>query len=644
MSTSHYIPILKRNSMKLGLILLLATLATAFAAEESCMGRCENGFDAQKSCQCDSMCRYYKSCCLDYETACRMRTRGDTFVFAEDDEESLDSTPTPVATINHTPTVDSGYSGHQRGPRRHDSVVAFSTTPATQASPVTKATTVPTAIKVPDTQKESRSPQDPTTDSHVRPNIPTTGKSHIKVNVPTTEKDPRREILLRPNLATPEPTTAPVTTTERVTTTKAPDPDAEACSGRPFDSFMQMKNGSIYAFRGEYFFVLDEKSVLPGYPKLIKDVWGIKGPIDAAFTRINCQGKTYIFKRNQYWRFDDGVLDEDYPRDITVGFTKIPDNIDAAFAMPAHSHHGKEKVYFFKGDQYYQYEFLHQPTHEECISMSERSPSTIFQRYTDVYYNNWESFYHELFGGKPIRHDGHHFINKDWVGIKSPVDAVMGGRIYVAPWVSPPGRNDRRPEGNYRPNQQWGQQWGQQRGQQWEQQQGQQWGHRRQNRSPFWESMAERGMDMGQGFAERGMDMGQGFAERGMDMGQGFAKRGMEKGQRLTDPEMAMREMLGSDLRQEQDWDQDQDRRRDYDYRRHYESESYYSRYPTAERHYWELVRKGQPLQSVYFFKADKYYRVDLKTKKVDFANPPYPRSIAKYWLSCPENTKAEKK
>ena len=47
---------------------------------------------------------------------------------------------------------------------------------------------------------------------------------------------------------------------------------------------------------GEYFFVLDEKSVLPGYPKLIKDVWGIKGPIDAAFTRINCQGKTYIFK------------------------------------------------------------------------------------------------------------------------------------------------------------------------------------------------------------------------------------------------------------------------------------------------------------------------------------------------------------
>lgn len=34
----------------------------------------------------------------------------------------------------------------------------------------------------------------------------------------------------------------------------------------------------------------------PGYPKLIQDVWGIEGPIDAAFTRINCQGKTYLFQ------------------------------------------------------------------------------------------------------------------------------------------------------------------------------------------------------------------------------------------------------------------------------------------------------------------------------------------------------------
>lgn len=65
---------------------------------------------------------------------------------------------------------------------------------------------------------------------------------------------------------------------------------------------------------GEYFFGLDQKSVLPGYPKLIKDVWGINGPIDAAFTRFNCQGKTYIFKvekelnRLEVYRYISGML------------------------------------------------------------------------------------------------------------------------------------------------------------------------------------------------------------------------------------------------------------------------------------------------------------------------------------------------
>lgn len=43
------------------------------------------------------------------------------------------------------------------------------------------------------------------------------------------------------------------------------------------------------------------------------------------------------------------MLDDDYPRDIAVGFDNIPDHVDAAFALPAPGHNGKEKVYFFKG-------------------------------------------------------------------------------------------------------------------------------------------------------------------------------------------------------------------------------------------------------------------------------------------------------
>ncbi|XP_068173414.1 vitronectin a isoform X2 [Antennarius striatus] len=492
--------------------------------------------------------------------------RGDTFVFAEDDDELYESTTQPPITssqVEHTPGPIPDFAGRQ--------------------------------YQHPDTNMEMTKP--PRLLETLFQKIPVTQSRPNSQTVPPTEEAQPLQV------TTAETTTVPMTTP----ITETPDPDAVACSGRPFDSFMQLKNGSIYAFRGDYFFELDQKSVLPGYPKLIKDVWGISGPIDAAFTRVNCQGKTYIFKGNKYWRFDNGVLDDDYPRNINVGFDKIPDHVDAAFALPAPSHNGKEKVYFFKGEQYYTYEFLHQPSHEECISMSERSPATLFRHYTDVYYNNYERFLGELFSELPRHHDKHHFIERDWMGLKSPVDAAMIGRMYVPPRRSFPRWNP------------YDQQWGQQQGQQWNQQYqqyGQQWGRRRQSRSPLWESAAEQGMNMGQSFAEKGMEMGLRLAERRMEM----------------------EERLGRDWDRRWDQDWDQDRRRD-GYRQNNRG-NYDSR---RDRWYWESMQRNLPIQTVYFFKGDQYYRVDLRTKTVDPAMPPYPRSISKYWLGCSDSTGAEK-
>ncbi|XP_062342154.1 vitronectin b [Osmerus eperlanus] len=433
-----------------GLLVLMLALASAFAADESCVDRC-NTFNPMKKCQCDSMCMYYESCCMDYNTACQKKiARGDTFEQPED----------LVATT------------------------------------------------------------------------------------------------IEPTTFPPNTTTVPTTTTTTQAPTPPPDPDAVPCSGRPFDDFLQLKNGSIYAFRGDYFFELDEKAVVPGYPKLIKDVWGISGPIDAAFTRINCQGKAYIFKGNKYWRFEDDVLDEDYPRDISVGFEKVPDNVDAAFAIPAPGHHGKERVYFFKGDQYYQYEFKHQPSHEECVTMTRSAPSVLFTRYTDLYCDEtWESLFMQLFQGLEGHHKGPHFISKDWVGIKPPVDAAMVGRLYVSPKPGP----SSSPEPPYvrrRPNRKRGPK-------------------RRKN------------------------------------------KRGRHSRSLLDD--------LFSLL---------YDERTEFDHQYTYDD---YSNYDTT------MLEKSMPVQNVYFFKKDKYYRVDLQTKRIDFANPPYPRSIAKYWLGCKRKSLAEK-
>ncbi|XP_003971087.1 vitronectin b [Takifugu rubripes] len=425
--------------MKLGVVLLslVLLLDKVFAAEESCVGRC-GSFNPRSKCQCDSMCTYYESCCVDFYTICPKKiSRGDTFSETEEVTEAATTPPETTAA----PTVG------------------------------TLAATTPTP--------------------------------------------------LTPN--TPDPTFLPV------------DAHAAPCSGRPFDAFLQLKNTSIYAFRGEYFFELDEKSILPGYPKLIQDVWGIPGPIDAAFTRINCHGKSYIFKGSQYWRFDGDVMDEDYPRNISVGFGDVPDGVDAAFAVPAPSHRGKEKAYFFKEDRYYQYEFKHQPSHEECVEMNKASPSILFRRYNDLFCDQtWEDLFTELFGGPVSSHHlGPRQTSQDW-GIRPPVDAAMVGKVFLGPKPTSPPPARRRSNRRRKPS------------------------------------------------------------------------------RRRTQRRRQSRFVYLYDL-----WDYD------------YWFGDYSTEGTTKQKH------QSTPVQNVYFFMKDKYYRVDLQTKRVDSAIPPYPRSIAKYWLGC---------
>ncbi|XP_008331396.1 vitronectin b isoform X2 [Cynoglossus semilaevis] len=428
------------------LLALLLLLDATLAAEQSCRGQC-GSFDPQRTCQCDSLCYFYSSCCPDYDTACPKKTRGDTF--ATEDDLIITTTP-----------------------------------PTTTAAPAAAE-----------------------------------ALSSLTANI----------------------TDAPV------------DPDAAPCSGRPFDAFLQLKNGSIYAFRGRYFFELDDKAVLPGYPKLIQDVWGMDGPIDAAFTRINCQGKSYIFKGKKYWRFDGDVLDEDFPRDISTGFDTIANDVDAAFAVPAPSYRGQEKAYFFKGDRYYEYEFKQQPSHEECVQMSRSSPSVLFTQYTDLFCDQtWGDMLAEFFGGIFSDHQtGPRLISRDWRGFRPPVDAALVGRVSISSSptpTSPPIPKKRSGWRNKKVNKRRG-------------------GRRRQSRHVLFDDFWG-----------------------------------------LYD-----------------DW-------MDYDY-----GDIFAESAPQEEQ-------KGTPVQNIYFFKGDKYYRMNLQTKRVDSASPPYPRSIAKFWLGCTdeETTTAE--
>ncbi|KAL4647170.1 vitronectin-like [Arapaima gigas] len=552
--------------MKLLGVSLLAMLAFTFAAEESCMDRCDDGFNASLKCQCDSMCRYYNSCCSDYDSMCKTKTRGDTFAFPEDSEEDLSTFTT--------------------GPR---------------ITPFVKPNLVAAQGRTVLSSPSQTSP----VDSHFQttPVLSTTTLAPTSLTTATT----------------------PITKPTIIPTTGVLVPGPDPCSKKPFDSFLQLKNGSIYAFQGEYFFELGDKdgkpgkTVLPGYPKHIEDVWGIPGPVDAAFTRINCQGKTYIFKGTQYWRFEGDVLDENYPRNISVGFEKIPDNLDAAFAIPATSHIGKEKVYFFKGDQYYQYEFRHQPSHKECVEMTMKSPSALFTRYTDMYVGSWEDTFSLMFQGIQGQHTGPRDIKKDWIGIRPPVDAVMAGRLYVSPGRRHYGR--RWQNGNWQWQDRDWQRWNQQRwGRQQQDQQG--WGQR------DWDQQRRRQQDWDKQGRRQDWDQ-QGFGQLGWQGDQGSREKQSSVERSVADDHKD--QIKGKNVTKEQN----------HDYIR------YISRTRRSSRgsRYNPLSRRGfQPVQNVYFFKGDQYYRVDLRRKTVDFAFPPYPRSIAKYWLGCPEKPGAEKK
>ena len=130
--------------------------------------------------------------------------------------------------------------------------------------------------------------------------------------------------------------------------------------GIQFDAAFRAPNGKVYIFMGDEFLRYSDSDcneIDEGYPKPIQGNWGNIGNfnkgIDAAFTAPN--GKTYLFKENQYVRYSDAnctTVDNGFPRNMQGNWGNIGDfnkGIDAAFTAP------NGKTYLFKGSQYVRY-------------------------------------------------------------------------------------------------------------------------------------------------------------------------------------------------------------------------------------------------------------------------------------------------
>ncbi|XP_057697336.1 proteoglycan 4b isoform X2 [Corythoichthys intestinalis] len=160
------------------------------------------------------------------------------------------------------------------------------------------------------------------------------------------------------NKPAPKPVASAVTVDNSRDFQRDDNNDTNLCSGRPASAVTTLRNGTIVVFRGHYFWSLD-RNRSPGPARDITQAWGVPSPIDTVFTRCNCQGKTYIFKGNQYWRFENNNLDPGYPKAVETGFDGLRGHITAALSVPQYRSR-RESVYFFKRGgmvQKYSYKF-----------------------------------------------------------------------------------------------------------------------------------------------------------------------------------------------------------------------------------------------------------------------------------------------
>uniref|UniRef100_A0A8C6GYR2 SMB domain-containing protein n=1 Tax=Mus spicilegus TaxID=10103 RepID=A0A8C6GYR2_MUSSI len=293
----------------LSLLLPVVLIQQVSSQELSCKGRCFESFARGRECDCDSQCKQYGKCCADYDSFCEE---------VHNPTSPSPKTAPPPPGASHT--IKSTTKRSPKSPKKKTKKVVESE----------EITEVKDNKK--NTPKKKPNPEPPAVDeagSGLDNAIPGTDLLAGRLN---------QGININPMLSD----------------------ETNLCNGKPVDGLTTLRNGTLVAFRGHYFWMLNPFRP-PSPPRRITEVWGIPSPIDTVFTRCNCEGKTFFFKDSQYWRFTNDVVDPGYPKQIVKGFGGLTGKIVAALSIAKYKDR-PESVYFFKrGGNIQQYTYKQEP-------------------------------------------------------------------------------------------------------------------------------------------------------------------------------------------------------------------------------------------------------------------------------------------
>uniref|UniRef100_UPI00358E31C2 E3 ubiquitin-protein ligase RNF185 isoform X2 n=1 Tax=Myxine glutinosa TaxID=7769 RepID=UPI00358E31C2 len=376
-------------------LLLMLHLISPFSAQlqvepqESCVDRCDSVFDPSLPCQCDAYCSVYGTCCQDYEQHCPPVVRGDVPHFPYDLEATISPSlePEQVGEIESEPVVDEsvepgpdllphiGRLGPDSHPGKNIPAIV-PTTPPKEASQPGHGRRIPT----------------------FHPMKPNTSNEALPSNPPTLQGEIQHE----PSLPGSEP---------------------DLCSKEPFNAFLRTINGSVYAFRGQYFWeVIVGHPMQPGPARLVADVWKVPTPIGAAFVRSPCD-QIYIFKDDQYWRFTDGSLDSQFPQKLSFGLKP-----NAAIITPASPGLRLQYALLFQDEKFWTFRFRQPSSLRTCppwlrlASRSNHWPTTFMRRVHPLLYRRL----------KKNQCSPNH-IRSLWPDLPSQIDAAL---LWVQPSTS----------------------------------------------------------------------------------------------------------------------------------------------------------------------------------------------------------------